>query len=108
MESTSLLSRYFSETEAKIRTVFALARSVAPCIVVIDELDILAGKRMIQGGNSDGGLSERVITTLLTELDGVDNANAGVTVIGIVNDVDKLDDAIIRPGRLGTHVFVDM
>ena len=72
IESPSLFSKYFSETENNIRSVFALARSVAPCIVVFDQLEVLVGKRKVNESAKDGGFNERIVTTLLTELDGVD------------------------------------
>lgn len=72
VDSPSLFSKFFSETEANIRHVFTVARSVSPCIIVFDQLEILAGKRTINGAD-DGGFNERIVTTLLTELDGVDN-----------------------------------
>ena len=72
VESPSLFSKFFSETEANIRRVFSLARSVAPCVIVFDQLEVLAGRRSLSGAESDGGFHERVVTTLLTELDGVD------------------------------------
>ena len=118
VESPSLFSKYFSETEANIRHVFSLARSVAPCVIVFDQLEVLAGKRNLSSAASDGGFNERIVTSLLTEMDGVDavcenkrinvKANGGVTVIGLVNELEELDDAIVRPGRLGTHIHVDI
>lgn len=77
VDSPSLFSKFFSETEANIRRVFGVARSVAPCIIVFDQLEILAGKRTINGAD-DGGFNERIVTTLLTELDGVDNVGTVV------------------------------
>lgn len=106
MDSTSLLSRYFSETESKIRQIFEFARTIAPSVIVFDGLDGIVGKRSLSGGESDGGLKERIITTFLTELDGVASIYSSILVIGIANSVDKLDEAIIRPGRLGTHIYV--
>ena len=72
IDCPSLFSKFFSETEANIRQVFHVARSVAPCVVVFDQLDVLAGKRQL-GSTDDGGMNERIVTTLLTELDGVDH-----------------------------------
>lgn len=66
VESPSLFSKFFSETEANIRRVFSLARSVAPCVIVFDQLEVLAGRRSLSGAESDGGFHERVVTTLLT------------------------------------------
>ena len=78
IESPSLFSKYFSETENNIRSVFALARAVAPCVVVFDQLEVLAGKRKVNESAKDGGFNERIVTTLLTELDGVDQVGQGV------------------------------
>ena len=108
VDSTALLSRYFSETESKIRQIFAFARTVSPSAIVFDGLDGIVGKRSLNGGESDGGLNERIITTLLTELDGVEISNSRMVVIGITNSIEKLDEAIIRPGRFGTHIYVDL
>ena len=106
VDPTALSSRYFSETECKIRQIFAFGRTIAPAVIVFDGLDGIVGKRTLNGGESDGGLRERIITTFLTELDGIDSSNSGVMVIGIANSIDKLDEAIIRRGRLGIHIFV--
>lgn len=76
VDCTSLFSKFFSETEANIRRVFSLARSVAPCVVVFDQLEVLAGRRNLSGAASDGGFNERIVTTLLTEMDGVDAVRA--------------------------------
>ena len=108
VDSTALLSRYFSETESKIRQIFEFGRTISPSVIVFDGLDGIVGKRSLNGGESDGGLNERIITTLLTELDGVETSYSRMVVIGIANSIEKLDEAIIRPGRLGTHIYVKL
>lgn len=82
IESPSLFSKYFSETENNIREVFSLARAVAPCVVVFDQLEVLAGKRKVNESAKDGGFNERIVTTLLTELDGVDQVNEALRTDG--------------------------
>ncbi|MGE3319192.1 MAG: AAA family ATPase [Candidatus Berkiella sp.] len=89
----------------RVRELFELARQYSPAIIFIDEIDAVATKR---AGDSGGG-SEYAQTTnqLLTELDNVNkDRNAGIVVIGATNRLDKLDDAVLRPGRLGKHVYV--
>jgi ribosome biogenesis ATPase len=83
--------------------VFLRARSSVPCVIFFDELDALVPRR-------DDSLSEasaRVVNTLLTELDGLDS-RAGIYVIAATNRPDIIDPAMLRPGRLGTLLFVDL
>ena len=79
---------------------------MAPCIVFFDELDAISGRR---GGGDDGesGVSERVLTQLLTEMDGIADKKK-VTVIGCSSRPDLIDSALLRPGRLDAHIFVDL
>jgi cell division protease FtsH len=80
----------------RVKKLFALARRQAPCVIFIDEIDGL-GKR--SGGSSSGETeNNRIINTLLVELDGF-SPKAGIVVIGATNNVDNLDPALIRPGR---------
>jgi cell division protease FtsH len=80
----------------RVKKLFALARKQAPCVIFIDEIDGL-GKR--SGGSSSGETeNNRIITTLLVELDGF-SPKAGIVVVGATNNVDNLDPALIRPGR---------
>lgn len=90
----------------RVRELFELARQYSPAIIFIDEIDAVATKR---SGDTSGGGSEYAQTTnqLLTELDNVNkDRNAGIVVIGATNRLDKLDEAVIRPGRLGKQVYV--
>ena len=98
-----LLDRYVGESEKSVREVFERARQAAPSIVFFDEIDAIATARGGRGG--DDGVSERVVSQLLTELDGLaDNPN--LVVLAATNRRDALDPALLRPGRLESHVRV--
>ncbi|GFR48505.1 hypothetical protein Agub_g10166, partial [Astrephomene gubernaculifera] len=93
--------------EAALRDAFKRARMGAPAILFLDELDAVAGRRE-EGGSSGGGAPDagvRLLTTLLTEMDGIELAN-GVLVLGATNRPDAVDPALLRPGRFSSHVFV--
>ena len=80
----------------RVRKLFALARTLAPCVIFIDEIDGL-GKR--GSGNSAGETeNNRIINTLLVELDGF-SPTSGIVVLGATNNLDNLDPALVRPGR---------
>jgi ribosome biogenesis ATPase len=103
IKGPELLNKYVGESEAAVRRVFMRARSSVPCVIFFDELDALVPRR-------DDSLSEasgRVVNMLLTELDGL-SARAGIYVIGATNRPDIIDDAMMRPGRLETRLFVDL
>lgn len=88
----------------RVRELFEVARQYAPCIIFIDEIDAVAAKRTGDASNSEYA---QTTNQLLAELDNVNkDRNAGIVVIGATNRLDKLDDAIIRPGRLGKNVYV--
>ena len=98
-----LLDRYVGESEKSVREVFERARQAAPSIVFFDEIDAIATARDGMGG--DSGVSDRVVSQLLTELDGLaDNPN--LVVLAATNRRDALDPALLRPGRLESHVRV--
>ncbi|KAI1855166.1 hypothetical protein JX266_000031 [Neoarthrinium moseri] len=103
VKGPELLNKYVGESERSVRQVFTRARSSAPCILFFDELDALVPRR----GDNIAESSARVVNMLLTELDGMDS-RAGVYVIGATNRPDMIDSAILRPGRLGTSLFVDL
>jgi len=96
-----LIDKYVGESEKAIRELFDRARQTAPTIVFFDEIDALAGRR----GDGDSDVTERVISQLLTELDGV-TENPNLIVLAATNRYGALDDALLRPGRLETHVPV--
>ncbi len=96
VKGPSLLSKYVGESERGIREVFKKARQAAPCIVFFDEIDALAPTR--SEAASDSNVSQRVISQLLTEMDGVEELK-GVLVVAATNRKDMLDPALLRPGR---------
>jgi transitional endoplasmic reticulum ATPase len=96
-----LLDRYVGESEKAVREVFERARQAAPAIVFFDEIDALASKR----GAGTHEVTERVVSQLLTELDGL-AANPNLVVLAATNRKEALDDALLRPGRLEEHVEV--
>jgi len=95
-----LLDKYVGESEKAVREVFDRARQAAPSIVFFDEIDAIAGTR---GEASE--TSERVVSQLLTELDGLAD-NPTMVVLAATNRRDALDPALLRPGRLEEHVEV--
>ena len=96
VKGPALLSKYVGESERGLREVFKKARQAAPCILFFDEIDALAPTRSADAGDSH--VSERVISQLLTEMDGVEELK-GVLVIAATNRRDMLDPALLRPGR---------
>ncbi|WP_226013125.1 CDC48 family AAA ATPase [Halomicrobium salinisoli] len=95
-----LLDRYVGESEKAVREVFERARQTAPTIIFLDEIDAIAGAR---GGSHE--VTERVVSQLLTELDGV-TENPNLVVVAATNRREAIDDALLRPGRLEKHVEV--
>lgn len=95
IKGPELLSKWIGETEKGIREVFRRAKQAAPCIVFFDEIDGLAPRR---GGGFDGHAGDRLLTQLLTEMDGIEG-RAGVIVIAATNRSELIDPALLRPGR---------
>jgi transitional endoplasmic reticulum ATPase len=103
IKGPELLNKYVGESEKGVRDVFSKARENAPTVVFFDEIDSIAGERGQHSG--DSGVGERVVSQLLTELDGIE-AMEDVVVIATTNRPDLIDDALLRPGRLDRHVHV--
>ncbi|KAI9049912.1 hypothetical protein LZ554_006059 [Drepanopeziza brunnea f. sp. 'monogermtubi'] len=103
IKGPELLNKYVGESERAVRQVFERARSSVPCILFFDELDALVPKRE----DSLSEASSKVVNTLLTELDGL-GSRTGIYVIAATNRPDMIDPAMLRPGRLGLSVFVDL
>jgi transitional endoplasmic reticulum ATPase len=103
IKGPELLNKYVGESEKGVRDVFSKARENAPTVVFFDEIDSIAGERGKRQG--DSGVGERVVSQLLTELDGIENME-DVVVIATTNRPDLIDDALLRPGRLDRHVHV--
>jgi transitional endoplasmic reticulum ATPase len=103
IKGPELLNKYVGESEKGVREVFEKARSNAPTVVFFDEIDSIAGERGQHSG--DSGVGERVVSQLLTELDGLEELE-DVVVIATTNRPDLIDQALLRPGRLDRHVHV--
>ena len=99
-----LLDRYVGESEKAVRDLFDRARQAAPVIVFFDEIDAIAADRDGAGGDGSG-VGERVVSQLLTELDRASD-NPNLVVLAATNRRDALDPALLRPGRLETHIEV--
>ncbi|NEU56166.1 CDC48 family AAA ATPase [Halorussus sp. MSC15.2] len=104
IKGPELLSKWVGESEKGVREMFSKARENAPTVVFFDEIDSIAGER---GGGQGGGseVSERVVSQLLTELDGLEELE-DVVVVATTNRPDLIDSALLRPGRLDRHVHV--
>lgn len=103
VKGPELLNKYVGESERAVRQVFQRARASAPCIIFFDELDALVPRR----NSSLSESSARVVNTLLTELDGL-NDRQGIFVIGATNRPDMIDSAMLRPGRLDKTLYIEL
>lgn len=95
VKGPEFLSKWVGESEKAVREVFRKARTAAPCVIFIDELDAVASLRGIDEGSR---VTERVVNSLLTELDGMQNLK-NVVVLAATNRPDIIDPALLRPGR---------
>src|SRR5438132_1125186 len=95
-----LLSKWVGESARGVRSVFRRARQAAPCIIFFDEIDSIAPTRGMGGGSM---VTERVVSQLLTELDGI-QALQGVVVLAATNRIDMVDTALLRAGRFDTII----
>ena len=102
-KSSDLLSKWYVESEQQIARLFARARQVAPCVIFIDELDSLVPAR--GGGLGEPQATERVVNTILSEMDGLEELQS-VVVIGATNRPNLIDPALLRPGRFDELVYV--
>ncbi|MEM3693487.1 MAG: CDC48 family AAA ATPase [Candidatus Bathyarchaeia archaeon] len=105
IKGPELLSKWVGESERGVREIFRKARQAAPCIIFIDELDSLAPAR--GSGIGDSHVTERVVSQLLTELDGLEELRR-VVVIGATNRPDIVDSALLRPGRFDKLLYVPL
>ncbi len=104
IKGPELLSKWVGESEKAVREVFRKARQAAPCVVFMDEIDSIAPQR---GRDLSTNVTERVVSQLLTELDGLE-ALHNVVVIGATNRPDMVDPALLRPGRFDRLIYVPM
>ncbi len=99
-----LLSKWVGESERGIREIFKRARQSAPCVIFFDEIDSIAP---IRGAGGETAVSERVVSQLLTELDGMENMH-GVIVLAATNRADMIDPALLRPGRFDKIIQIPL
>jgi len=103
IKGPEVFSKWVGESEKAIREVFRKARMSAPAIIFFDEIDALVPRR--GAGYADSGVTERVISQLLTEIDGIESLQE-VVVLAATNRPDILDPAVMRPGRLDRMIYV--
>lgn len=104
-KSSDLLSKWYGESEQQIARLFARARQVAPTVIFIDELDSLVPAR--GGGLGEPQVTERVVNTILAEMDGLEELQS-VVVIGATNRPNLIDPALLRPGRFDELIYVSV
>ncbi len=102
VKGSELLSKFVGESELAVRNVFKKAKQVAPCLLFFDEIDALAPCRM---ENSLNRVSERVVSQLLTEMDGIEELR-GVFIVAATNRIDMIDPALLRSGRFDAFIEI--
>ncbi|XP_054340954.1 ATPase family gene 2 protein homolog A isoform X1 [Pongo pygmaeus] len=105
IKGPELMNKYVGESERAVRETFRKARAVAPSIIFFDELDALA----IERGSSlgAGNVADRVLAQLLTEMDGIEQLK-DVTILAATNRPDRIDKALMRPGRIDRIIYVPL
>jgi transitional endoplasmic reticulum ATPase len=101
IKGPEIMSKFYGESEKKLREVFEEARDNSPAIIFIDELDSLAPKR----GDGQGEVERRVVSQLLSMMDGLE-ARENVIVIAATNRPDDIDEALRRPGRFDREIEI--
>src|SRR5712691_5630921 len=96
------MSKWVGESERMVRETFRKAKTAAPCIIFFDEVDAITP---VRGGMEDSQVTERVISQILTEMDGLEELH-NVTVIAATNRMDLVDPALLRPGRFDRHIYI--
>ncbi|WP_455367405.1 CDC48 family AAA ATPase [[Eubacterium] cellulosolvens] len=102
VKGPELLSKWVGESEKGVREIFRKAKQAAPCIVFFDEIDSIVPQR---GGLGDSHVTERVVSQILTEIDGLE-ALRNIAVIAATNRPDLIDPALLRPGRFDRLIYV--
>ena len=103
VRGSELISKWVGESEKGLREIFRKARSSAPTIIFFDEIDAIASAR--SGGEGDSHVNERMVNTLLAEMDGIQNMK-DIVVIAATNRAELLDPALLRPGRFDKLLVV--
>ncbi|KAM3188424.1 hypothetical protein ACTXT7_000250 [Hymenolepis weldensis] len=105
VKGPEILNKFQGESERRIREIFERGRACQPCLIFFDEMDAICPRR--DGDESSSGSRVSVVNQLLVELDGIDkHRQTRVFVVGATNRKDMIDEAILRPGRLGLHILV--
>ena len=102
IKGPELLSKWVGESERAVREIFRKAKQAAPCIIFLDEIDSIAP---VRGMGYDSHVTERVVSQLLTEMDGLEELK-DVIVIAATNRPDMVDPALLRPGRLDRLIYI--
>ncbi|XP_047654563.1 ribosome biogenesis protein SPATA5 isoform X1 [Phacochoerus africanus] len=105
IKGPELMNKYVGESERAVREIFRKARAVAPSIIFFDELDALAVERGSSSGA--GNVADRVLAQLLTEMDGIEQLK-DVTILAATNRPDRIDKALMRPGRIDRIIYVPL
>ncbi len=103
VKGSTLRSRWLGEAEERVRSLFAKARLIAPCVVFLDEIDSVVPGR----GREMNGSVDSIVNQILAEMDGIES-RADVYVIGATNRIELLDPAVLRPGRFDYHVEIPL
>ncbi len=104
VDGPEIFTKWLGESEEGVRQVFRIARQVAPTVIFFDQLEAIAP---IRGQHSGSMTTDRVVSQLLAELDGVEQLSR-VIVLGATNRIDLIDPSILRPGRFGVHIAVGL
>lgn len=96
------LSKWVGESERTVRETFRKAKTAAPCVIFFDEIDAITP---VRGMSADSQVTERVISQILTEMDGLEELH-NVTIIAATNRADLVDPALLRAGRFDRHIFI--
>ena len=102
VKGPEFMSKWVGESEKAVRETFRKAKQAAPCIIFFDEVDSIAPTR---GAGSDSHVTERVISQILSEIDGLEELH-NITVIAATNRPDIIDPALLRPGRIDRLIYV--
>ena len=105
IKGPEVLSKYVGESEKAVREIFRKAKMAAPCIIFIDEIDAITTPRSSE--STDSMVTERVVGTLLTEMDGLQEMK-NILVIAATNRPDMVDPALLRPGRFDKIIEIPM
>lgn len=114
LDSASIMSSVIGQAERNLSSIFSVARMIAPTVVIIENIDVLAAPREESNGDSSSSSESfsRILSTLLVQIDGIQTDskinNPPVLVIGTTRDFSLIDPALLRPGRIDVHIAVQL